>query len=526
MRPGVSSSLLTVAALAGIVVSAAAVLRAEEAQPQGRAVAATPDWIAPGADVTIPAYSEAGNAFGLVGLLNAEGPVSTKGHPFFEPIGSNGRSCATCHQPSDGMSLSLTTIKQRWAQTGGKDPLFAAVDGRNCPSLPVSDPASHSLLLERGLFRIPLPWPPRDREGAVIEPEFDIEVVRDSTGCNLHPVYGLHSAQPTISVYRRPRPLANTKYTTHQNMNGPFILPFTQKNATATGRDETGALTSMNLMADARYLSLREQAAGAALNHLERTRLTEAQLDRIVAFERQVYAAQSYQVDAGSLTEPDGPPAFGPANLKRGKAGLLGNSTRNYVFPMGEAWKAPSPSLTAARNEARASIRRGHDVFFYRTFWIKDSMHVNTVGLGNPLKRTCATCHNMHMMGMDVANGWVDLGTTNLPWAVENRHDPWVEKKAELPLFKVTCKANVPPHPFYGRVIYTQDPGRALISGKCNDVGAIIMQQMRALSARAPYFVNGSAQTLMDVVTFYDRRYNIGFTEQERRDLVAFMSSL
>jgi cytochrome c peroxidase len=177
-------------------------------------------------------------------------------------------------------------------------------------------------------------------------------------------------------------------------------------------------------------------------------------------------------------------------------------------------------------NAARESIARGHDVFFFRTFWIKDAMHINTVGLGNPVKRTCATCHGGHMTGMDAANGWMDLGTTNLPWASEPPQSPWSTQKPDLPLFKLTCKADVDPHPFLGRVIYTQDPGRALISGRCDDIGAIVIQQMRGLAARAPYFSNGSARTLREVVDFYDRRFNIQLTEQERQDLVNFLGAL
>ena len=95
-----------------------------------------------------------------------------------------------------------------------------------------------------------------------------------------------------------------------------------------------------------------------------------------------------------------------------------------------------------------------------------------------------------------------------------------------MPLFKVTCREDLPPHAFLGRTIYTQDPGRALISGKCEDVGAIVIQQFRGLSARAPYFVNGSAATLREVVDFYDRRFNIRYTEQEKTDLVNFLSVL
>jgi cytochrome c peroxidase len=132
----------------------------------------------------------------------------------------------------------------------------------------------------------------------------------------------------------------------------------------------------------------------------------------------------------------------------------------------------------------------------------------------------------MHMTGMDTVYGWMDTGTVNLPWAKEPPVSPWATETADLPLFKVTCKATVAPHTFLGRVIYTQDPGRALISGKCNDVGAIVMQQFRGLAARAPYFSNGSARTLRELVDFYDRRYNIQYTDREKDDLVNFLSTL
>lgn len=517
-RSGVLSSF-------GVILAVAACAGNE--MPQKAAPAESLEWIEPGSDLVLPAYFESSNQYGRVGFLNTAGPIHTREHPFFEPQGPNGRACVSCHQPADGMSISVESLQQRWLETGGQDPVFAQIDGQNCPNLPHDQAASHSLLLERGLFRVGIPWPPRETDGTLIEPQFTIEVLRDPTGCNLDPEYGLYSDKPTISVYRRPRPATNTRYTAHRNMDGPFILPFIQKNGRATARDpETGELVSMNLMADARYPTLRTQADNAAISHLEQPNMTDETLNRIVAFERGLFSAQAYDSQAGSLTDEYGPIAFGPQNLTTQVAGTLGNNERMFVFPMGTAWLEPAPGLTAEQIARRASIRRGHDIFFYRTFWISDSMHINTVGLGNPIKRTCSTCHNQHMTGMDVANGWVDLGTTNLPHAMEEPQDSRGRPQPVLPLFKVTCKPDVAPHPFYGREIFTQDPGRALISGRCDDVGAIVIQQMRALSARAPYFVNGSAQTLEDVVIFYDRRYNIGFTDQERRDLVAFMSAL
>jgi cytochrome c peroxidase len=75
-------------------------------------------------------------------------------------------------------------------------------------------------------------------------------------------------------------------------------------------------------------------------------------------------------------------------------------------------------------------------------------------------------------------------------------------------------------------IIQTTDPGRALITGSWADVGKVKGPILRGLSARAPYFHNGSANTLLDVVNFYDRRFGIGFTETEKHDLVAFLGAL
>ena len=96
---------------------------------------------------------------------------------------------------------------------------------------------------------------------------------------------------------------------------------------------------------------------------------------------------------------------------------------------MGDAAGRQRRRRTQQRNAFRESVQRGHDVFFFRTFWISDAMHINTVGLGNPIKRTCATCHGMHMTGMDTANGWMDVGTTNQPWALEPPESPWAKER-------------------------------------------------------------------------------------------------
>jgi cytochrome c peroxidase len=103
---------------------------------------------------------------------------------------------------------------------------------------------------------------------------------------------------------------------------------------------------------------------------------------------------------------------------------------------------------------------------------------------------------------------FVDLGL-----ASEARRTP------DLPLYTLRCVST-------GKIVRTTDPGRALVTGKCRDIGGFKLPTLRALATRAPYFHHGGAATLDDVVTFYDGRFGIGFTPAERADLLAFLRSL
>ena len=58
------------------------------------------------------------------------------------------------------------------------------------------------------------------------------------------------------------------------------------------------------------------------------------------------------------------------------------------------------------------------------------------------------------------------------------------------------------------------------------DIGKIKGLVRRGLAARAPYFHNGSAATLPDVVEFYNQRFGIGLTAQHKADLVTFLNAL
>lgn len=474
-------------------------------------------WWQPNDTRTFPPSATFTNAHGSLTTISVGGGASsdTRTNPFFIASGRNGRACVTCHQPSDGMSLSVETIRERWRATDGKDPLFAAVDGSNCPHLPQAEKSSHSLLLKRGTFRIFRPWPPRAADGSKIEPEFTLEVVRDPTGCNTHPQYGLKAREPMISVYRRPRPVANVKYLTAVG------FPFEPKNGLPLPLDaETGQPLSGNLMADRRNGTLKLQATEALVTHLQAdTKPSEAQIQAIVAFESTLYSAQSHDKWGAALTAagaqggPEKLSEFSPGDLQGGAQPVWGEfrSWARLSAGSGDAGE------TREQREFRMSVARGAESFATKTFLIRDAAGITSMGFGNPVRNTCAFCHNMQHTGMDVAPGQVDLGTTNEPFA-----DP----APDLPLFKLTCKEGFQPHAHLGRVVFTQDPGYALTTGQCRDIGKITIQQMRGLAARAPYFSNGTAATLRGIIDFYDRRYNIGYTEQEKQDLTNLLSVL
>jgi cytochrome c peroxidase len=431
-----------------------------------------PRWMDADASGRLIADGTYANERGDVGVVMAGGTVAeVRDQAFFRALGTNGRACVTCHQPQDGMSLSVDTVRWMWRATRGADPLFAPVDGTNCPHLPAAAPASHSLLLNRGLIRVFLPWPPRDARGRPLSPDFTLEVVRDPTGCNTHPQYGLGAASPTVSVYRRPRPAAN--------------LALAQR---------------AGLMADGRAASLEAQAADAASGHLEAPApLAAAQVDAIVAFESQVYVAQVFDNRAGRLVG-GAPATFGPRALEAAAAAAPGIPRRSDVFPLDATWR--TPAATATMTAARASIGRGHDLFFTRRFRRDDG------------KATCASCHGATAAGLPASTrgNAAELRRPVFAARESGAHD------AALPLFKVTCRSR--------RVLFTEDPGRALITGRCRDVGVLAAQQLRGLASRPPYFTNGSAATLRDVVDFYDRRFRIGLTDAEKDDLANFLAAL
>lgn len=451
-----------------------------------------------GIPAIVPKLEVDWDPFGRVGTYLPNGPVQTAANAFFQALGTNGRSCATCHQPSSGMGLSLRNIKARFNATGGKDPLFAPVDGANCPpaappgSTPTTNRAAYSVMLDRGAVRIPLPWPPRDAGGMAKPVEFDITITpqADKPGCNVDSTYGVTAGY--VSVYRRPLMAAQMNFKTlRANGKGP-ILPG-------------------SLMWDGREPSLEQQAINATLGHAQATHApTTAELRQIVQFQNGIFSAQLIDGAAGRLDAQ---------GAKGGPVHLAKQVPEQAVGPTFDEYQRWAGGAAKAR-----SIARGQDIFNNRLFIIQNVAGFNDrVDVGNPAVGSCSTCHNVAHAGSDALAGpQRDIGIGGTAQFIGGP-----KPAASLPRFTLTCHADAIPHPYLGRgPIVTNDPGMALLTGKCADIGKFTLPQLRALAAREPYFHDGSARTLKAVVDVYNQRFNVGLTAQDEEDLVSFLAAL
>src|SRR5262249_7718388 len=165
---------------------------------------------APGA---IPKFSVDSDPSGQIATFQPEGSTAQGNNAFFQDLGTNGRTCFTCHQPQTGWTVSAADVRDRFASSAGADPIFRLVDGATCPTDNVSTLSAkrraYKLLLDKGLIRIGLPMPSAPNF------EFSVTSVDDPYGCITNPVTGLSS--PTtgiVSMYRRPLPSTNLGFLT------------------------------------------------------------------------------------------------------------------------------------------------------------------------------------------------------------------------------------------------------------------------------------------------------------------------
>ncbi len=422
---------------------------------------------------------------GLVETFNSSGAINLNS-PFFESLGTNGRNCSTCHEASDGWSVTPSHVQARFEATQGLDPIFRPVDGANCPSADVSTVAArraaYSMLLKKGLIRVSLPVP--------ANADFSVTAV-DDPGCS-------DTTTTQLALFRRPLPGTNLPFLTTVMWDGRESLPGQSL------RD-----------------SLKHQALDATLGHAQASESpTDAQLEKIVDLEITNFTAQTVDSAAGILNAQGANGGSVRLSKQPFYVGindpLGGNPTgapfNPEAFNLFSSWTSLHSSPADQTTVGRAAVARGETMFNTLPITISGVSGLNDKpGVPASFSGTCTTCHNTPNVGNHSVPLAIDIGVTDYPAL------PALDITG-LPVYTIECTN--------GKKVQVTDPGRALISGKCADIGKTKGPILRGLAARAPYFHNGAAATLDDVVEFYDQRFNLNLTDQQKQDMVAFLRSL
>jgi len=461
---------------------------------------------------------------GIVSTYDTNGPINENTTAFFQSLGTNGRSCGTCHVAANAMGLSTQNVQERFFLTQGSDPLFAAVDGANCPDSSTNDPATHSLLLKSGLIRIPITLPAKT--------QFTIKAVVDPYGCAI--TTDATSGLQTVSVYRRPLPTTNLRFLSTIMFDGRETIAPLNNSATFQA----------NLTSD-----LMHQAVDATNIHAQAAvpPTIEQQTD-IVNFELGLFSAQFADYRAGLLNQYGalgGAPNLAATNYYPGINDSLGADPSGAKFnPTGmtlfSSWANLTPDSFWDRD--RQDIAAGEVIFNSQPLTITNVRGLNdnpalaaALGVSVPIESfpgTCTTCHDTPNVGNHSLPLPLDIGTG---------HDLAQETDTQIanglaqlsfpavPVYEIDgC-----PNPFAPAgqggapyVIYTTDPGKGLVTGNCGDVNRTKGPILRGLAARAPYFHNGAARDLNEVVNFYEQRFQMNLTDTQKRQLIAFLNSL
>jgi len=457
---------------------------------------------------------------GYVATYNVAGDFDQT-NAFFQSLGTNGRTCATCHQVEQSMGLEVKHVRKLFTATKGKHPLFAPVDGANCPDIADnSDPASHSALLNNGLIRVGINLPQNA--------EFNLTVVRDPYDCAI--TTDTKTGMPVVSVYRRPLPAASLRFLSTVMWDGrETIAPL---NNEATFRQ--------NLVSD-----LKHQAFDAVMGHAQAdTPPNDEQLTEIVKFEMGLFTAQVSDNRAGPLyaaRAKGGPLQLEAQSYYPGANDSLGSDPHGKVFnpkvfDLYANWLPGGPGgftqeADASVRAARAEIAAGEQLFNTAPLKITGVRGLNDsdeLGYPKEITGTCTTCHDSPNVGNHSLPLPLDIGTSR---SAEHDRDANIAaglaelSQPDVPLYLIT-NCSDPQDPTRRVAFYTSDPGKGLLTGKCSDVNRIKGPVLRGLAARAPYFHNGSAVNLNELVKFYNKRFQMNLTETHRRELVAFLNTL
>lgn len=402
------------------------------------------------------------NGGGAAATFSTAGFVDLE-NEFHTPQGTNGRSCATCHLPEVGWSIGPNEIESLFAATGGTAPIFNLLDA-NSASADVSTPEAR--YASYSMLRSGLFRRGANRPAAA---EYTITAVDDPLGAG--------GSSSRFEFFRRPLATANF----HLALN----VGWHSQNGQSATPPPTAGLTA--------------QAAGNITGAQQGPAATPEVLNAIVTYESQLSFAQLVADGAGRLDECGA----------RGGPELLASQTFvNARFDLFDAWGGapPSPPGQPGADAGPPGLPPGCTVDPHRAQIARGQALFNAA---NPGGRSCRGCHNAANNGSNVSGTLFDIGAS----------DP--DKRAPgMPLYTLTRTST-------GETKQTTDPGRAGAgTGTWATVNRFKVPSLRGLAARAPYFHNGIAKTLTDVVRHYEEKLGFVFTPEEEADLVAFMNAL
>ncbi|HKW66158.1 MAG TPA: hypothetical protein VJP04_02645, partial [Terriglobales bacterium] len=421
---------------------------------------------------------------GVLSTYRTDGGIDLA-NPFFQSLGTNGRSCGSCHVAEDGWTVTPPRIQARFIASGGTDPIFRPVDGAVCPDADVSTftarVQAYRLLLQKGLIRVSM--------GVPGDADFSITAIQDPYNCS-------QTTATNPALYRRPLPATNLGFLSAVMWDGRETV--------------FGAIPGKSIDLDT---SLGNQAVDATLGHAQAsTPPTAEQIAEIVALEKANFTAQVADIRAGLLTSngaQGGPKALSQQPFYIGINDALGGDPNGVAFnpnafTVYNAW-------TSSPYRSQQSVARGQALF--------NSFPINITGVGGlndalgkqSIAGTCTTCHDSFNVGNHSFSVPLAIGTSDYPALA-------ALDVSGLPVYTVQCSSGPPRQ--------VTDLGRAMRSGKCADLGKVKGPILRGLAARAPYFHNGSAGTLRDVVEFYNQRFSLNLTDQQKADLAAFLQTL
>lgn len=430
------------------------------------------------------------NPGGVLRTITLDGSALDTANPFFQSLGTNGRSCVSCHVASTGWTISPEEVQDRFKKSGGLDPVFRTNDGSNSPLANVATVAArreaYSMLLKRGVIRVGLPIP--------TDAEFELVDVDDP--------YNFASAAE-LSLFRRPLPTTNLRFLTAVMWDG---------------RESFGPMGTTPILddatpqenADALFADLMHQANSATVGHAEGAPLSDAQRSAIARFELNLASAQRSGRWGGLLNTRGA--LGGPVNLAAqpfyvtindvlGGDVLFPGHFQPHAMTLFDAW-------ASAKNPEQAAIARGATLFGSIKIDITDVGGLNDDLNAPVISASCTACHDSPNVGNHSVALPIDIGTADADRRTDN-----------MPLYTLQNRLT-------GATRQTTDPGRALLTGRWKDIGKFKGPVLRGVASRAPYFHDGSAADLDEVLDFYETRFDMNITEQERSDLIAFLNAL